>query len=1077
MTIIRKLLLVSLTMMILLASVKGLACPGGFASLGSGIPVEECIYPPPNIFVPDNYSSIQEAINDAADGDVILIRSGTYYERLYIWHNVTVLGSFADTTIIDGSVAEYDGPVVTIYASGVGLMDFTIMNGEIGVSIGPAYGEYVSENLTGVAVQGIKFVNIWKEAIHAESCIGCFIEGNTISGSTVGISSSDGEDNSIAFNSLTGTELGINVTGKNDMIRHNRISEGVHGIEIWGGNDLIEYNKIFNEAGNSIRVIGSEEVLINGNEIGAMPEPIPEPVGLNGIILEGSSGIHLTNNLVGGMTEAGVLLRNSENNILEGTEVLGCHIGIMLDMSFGNKLTRSRAIGNAQGFVLEGSDFNSIIDNIVKNSECGIFLFNSNDNSLLFNLILLNDVGVLLDSSNSIVFDSNYLQRNGFGLRSQRCSDGVIMNSLFFLNEYGIRIDNSGGRLIEGNMIIHNGVGIALSNSLSANRIFHNVFFTDTEPAVSDGISMWDDGVGEGNFWSGYMGRDLNGDGIGDQPYMGLDRYPLMTIGYVESKPAKDTMDELRKEVLELNFGKGVTQSLLAKLDAAQKSFYKSNVGAALNQLEAFINEINALRRSGRINAETAQQLIGKARLIMALWQQSDGDFDDLSYEEERMLGTSPTSLDTDGDGMPDGWEAKNGLNPTNARDASADSDGDGVTNLGEYLAFSHMPEFFDVEWTGANLLLIQYVEHFEKRLSGSTGEVMAMGVDPELYKIAYVKIFHSLPFVIDSDQDGLGDSAESTYGTNPNDWDTDDDHMSDGWEVKFGLNPNIQVKSGDFFSWVAYMVQMIGDPDKDSIINRYEYWLTQMFSPLHFNYLNMNPSYKDLVVEVNWVPSFEPNWTQLNVVKTPFSDHAIKLHIIRGTELDSKYAVFSGTDPRDFWENRTSIVYADSRMDTSRTWEGLVRFAISVDNLGDGASGSSGNAYDIPNDMFAIAHCGDAGWVATCTSAWIVSEWIATTPEVAVAGTFMHELGHTLGLHHGGDVDLPNYKENYTSIMNYRYQVVGVDVTGDKKGDGGTRPATEVVNYSSGGHGTGDFDDWTYVINHLGDGIAHRKP
>ncbi len=33
----------------------------------------------------------------------------------------------------------------------------------------------------------------------------------------------------------------------------------------------------------------------------------------------------------------------------------------------------------------------------------------------------------------------------------------------------------------------------------------------------------------------------------------------------------------------------------------------------------------------------------------------------------------------------------------------------------------------------------------------------------------------------------------------------------------------------------------------------------------------------------------------------------------------------------------------------------------------------------------------------------------------------FMHEMGHSLGLHHGGNVEM-NYKPNYPSVMNYRY-------------------------------------------------------
>ena len=36
-----------------------------------------------------------------------------------------------------------------------------------------------------------------------------------------------------------------------------------------------------------------------------------------------------------------------------------------------------------------------------------------------------------------------------------------------------------------------------------------------------------------------------------------------------------------------------------------------------------------------------------------------------------------------------------------------------------------------------------------------------------------------------------------------------------------------------------------------------------------------------------------------------------------------------------------------------------------------------------------------------------------------------MHELGHNLGLHHGGD-DGVNFKPNYLSIMNYSFEILG---------------------------------------------------
>ena len=42
---------------------------------------------------------------------------------------------------------------------------------------------------------------------------------------------------------------------------------------------------------------------------------------------------------------------------------------------------------------------------------------------------------------------------------------------------------------------------------------------------------------------------------------------------------------------------------------------------------------------------------------------------------------------DSDNDGMPDAWETKYGLDPTDASDASSDRDNDGVTALNEFLA------------------------------------------------------------------------------------------------------------------------------------------------------------------------------------------------------------------------------------------------------------------------------------------------------------------------------------------------------------------------------------------------------
>ena len=62
-----------------------------------------------------------------------------------------------------------------------------------------------------------------------------------------------------------------------------------------------------------------------------------------------------------------------------------------------------------------------------------------------------------------------------------------------------------------------------------------------------------------------------------------------------------------------------------------------------------------------------------------------DTDNDGLLDGWEYVYGLNPIKNDTDGDGITDGWEVRYGFDATNANDALQDADSDGLTNIDEF--------------------------------------------------------------------------------------------------------------------------------------------------------------------------------------------------------------------------------------------------------------------------------------------------------------------------------------------------------------------------------------------------------
>jgi len=118
-------------------------------------------------------------------------------------------------------------------------------------------------------------------------------------------------------------------------------------------------------------------------------------------------------------------------------------------------------------------------------------------------------------------------------------------------------------------------------------------------------------------------------------------------------------------------------------------------------------NSVIALRRFGETNAPLTTAdvpalepgRLAQVALDLPVGTQPEGEaLYTLFADETGVTGDVNTNnntktfavnlwLDTDGDGLPDGWEQRYGLSATNAADALWDNDGDGLSNLAEYRA------------------------------------------------------------------------------------------------------------------------------------------------------------------------------------------------------------------------------------------------------------------------------------------------------------------------------------------------------------------------------------------------------
>jgi hypothetical protein len=182
---------------------------------------------------------------------------------------------------------------------------------------------------------------------------------------------------------------------------------------------------------------------------------------------------------------------------------------------------------------------------------------------------------------------------------------------------------------------------------------------------------------------------------------------------------------------------------------------------------------------------------------------------------------------------------------------------------------------------------------------------------------------------------------------------------------------------------------------------------------------LGADPLHKDLFVEVDWMSSAAPNSTIWADIESTFANapvlnsdgsQGIVIHIDRGAGSGGGGGSTIPYADRIRYDDLTpspGFTYTNfhkmktSHFDSKRL--NIYRYCIFAWDNGHGP-GSSGQAEDIlANDFFvSLGSWGTDG-----------------QRDDFQVGTFIHELGHTLNLRHGGFEDT-NSKDNYNSVMQY---------------------------------------------------------
>jgi len=202
----------------------------------------------------NNYSSIQEAIDTAEDGDTVFVYddSSPYYENILIEKSINLVGEEKNTTIIDGNKITN---TVLVKASNIVISDFTIRNcnnshGYAGIRVRQKLGggneNTIKDNIFVNNGNGI-YLNsdrntVSKNIVRSNMAAGVYINGgnenyifenNITSNGQSGVAIAWTSKNNVTGNIILKNQRGITIqNSENTKVYLNTIIENrFHGID------------------------------------------------------------------------------------------------------------------------------------------------------------------------------------------------------------------------------------------------------------------------------------------------------------------------------------------------------------------------------------------------------------------------------------------------------------------------------------------------------------------------------------------------------------------------------------------------------------------------------------------------------------------------------------------------------------------------------------------------------------------------------------------------------------------------------------------------------------------------------